>query len=82
MCPPFWSSNFWIFPVIMMLLMVGCMFFMYRRMGGMRMGGMCDRGQDRDGPVRETPLKAAKLRYAKGEITKQQFEELKQDLTS
>ncbi len=32
------------------------------------------------GPVRETALDILKVRYARGEITKQQFEEMKRDL--
>ncbi len=32
------------------------------------------------GPARESPLDILKVRYARGEITKQQFEEMKRDL--
>ncbi|MEQ8236669.1 MAG: SHOCT domain-containing protein [Syntrophomonadaceae bacterium] len=37
---------------------------------------------DGSGPssLRETPLEIAQKRYARGEITKEQFEELKRDL--
>ena len=31
-------------------------------------------------PVRETPLEILKRRYAKGEITREQFEEMKKDI--
>ncbi len=34
------------------------------------------------GPVRETPLDILKARYARGEITKQQFDEMKHDLNN
>jgi putative membrane protein len=35
----------------------------------------------RGGNVRETPLEILKKRYAKGEITKEQYEEMKQHLS-
>ncbi len=35
---------------------------------------------DRRSPERETPLEIAKARYARGEITREQFEQLKRDL--
>lgn len=31
-------------------------------------------------PVRETPMEILKRRYAKGEITREQFEEMKKDI--
>jgi putative membrane protein len=35
----------------------------------------------RGGSVRETPLEILKKRYAKGEITKEQYDRMKQDLS-
>ncbi len=85
----FWSSGFFIFPLIMMIIM---MFFMSRMFGR---GGKPPwmRGDDRgdQAPVSsgrgsgsggsETPLDILKTRFAKGEITKEQFEQMKSDLT-
>jgi putative membrane protein len=34
------------------------------------------------GPARQDALEIAKLRYARGEITKEEFEEIKRNLTS
>ncbi len=34
------------------------------------------------GATRETPLEILKARYARGEITKQQFEDIKRDLNA
>jgi len=34
------------------------------------------------GPKRETPMEILKRRYAKGEITKEEFDELKKDIES
>jgi uncharacterized membrane protein len=35
-----------------------------------------------DGLIRETPLEILKKRYAKGEITREQFEKMKNDLNA
>ena len=39
------------------------------------------RGTDGEGPERRTSLDIARERYAKGEITKEQYEQLKKDLS-
>jgi putative membrane protein len=39
-----------------------------------------DRLGFRDGLTRETPLEILKKRYARGEITREQFEKMKEDL--
>ena len=85
----FWSSGFFIFPLIMMIIM---MFFMSRMFGR---GGKPPWMRDNDrgeqplessrrvsgsgGP--EAPMDILKTRFAKGEITKEQFEQMKSDPT-
>lgn len=75
--PYFWSGGFWIFPFLMMLLMVVvCLFIGSRMRGACWPLGFQDRARD------ESPLDIAKRRYANGEINKEQFEALKKDLAT
>ncbi len=39
-------------------------------------------GGDARGPERHDALEIAKMRYARGEITKEQFDQIKRDLTT
>ena len=83
-----WEGGFgwmWIFPltfmVIMILFMVTCAFGFFRRSN--RWGSSCPMcgwhagGTKED---RETPRQILDRRYAGGEITKEQYEGMKQDL--
>jgi len=81
----FWSSGMWIFPLIMILVML---YVMPRMMGG---GGfkppwMQDSGRDRQDSVgtdsggAESPADILNTRYAKGEISKEEYDQMKSDL--
>ena len=82
----FWSTGIWMFPIVMIVGML-IMIFVIRPMmsgsGGPRSPwGASDREHHggRESRDSETPLEIVKKRYAKGEITKDEYEELKRDL--
>ncbi|MHB1688992.1 MAG: SHOCT domain-containing protein [Ignavibacteriaceae bacterium] len=78
----FWGSGMWIFPIVMLVVMLIVVSLIFGR-GGFRPPWWYDstkyHSQDED---RETPLEILKTRYAKGEITKEQFEQMKKDILS
>ncbi len=75
----FGMGGWWIFPVICMLVMF--FFFMMFRRGGFRppWGQNSDSYQS-ESKVSETAIDILKKRYAKGEITKEEFDQMKKDL--
>ncbi len=75
-----WWGGWWIFPIIMCIIM---MFFFFRMSG--RGGFRPPWAQDSDrhhqsSTESETALDILKKRYAKGDITKEDFEEMKKNL--
>jgi len=87
---PHW---FWIVPFLFMILMIVCATRMmrcaagWRRVRGQRTGwmplGWCKPGKD-SVAYRwvETPREILDRRYANGEITKEQYEQMKRDIES
>jgi putative membrane protein len=76
-----WFGGWWIFPIIMCLVIM-IFFFLRSRRGGFRPPWM--QGSDRDhreSTDSETPLEILKKRYSKGEITKEEFDQTKKDIT-
>ena len=69
------GTGWWIFPLIMIAVMVVFCFFLFGRRGGR--SSWCGSGDQKD---TETPLDILKKRYAKGEISKEEFEAIKKDL--
>ena len=71
-------GGMWIFPMIMFVIMIILMFMFVGRWG-YRPPWWGSGGQ---GGESETALEILKKRYAKGEVTKEEFEQMKKDLLS
>ena len=76
----FMFDGWWIIPMIMCILMMIFAFIFFSR-GGFRPPWM--QGSERDNNKStdlESPVDLLKRRYAKGEITKEEYEQMKKDL--
>ena len=67
-----WMPWWWIFPLIFLVLMVVFMVFMMR-------GGMCGGSHKTSGSA-ETPRETLDRRYARGEITREEYQQMRKDL--
>ena len=80
----FWWGGWWIFPILMPLVMVVVfvvvLYAVFGR-GGFRPPWWRDSTESstHSGPA-ETALEILKKRYAKGEVTREEFEQMKRDL--
>ena len=82
----FWWGGCWMFPIIMPLVMVGVvvaiLYFAFGR-GGCRPPWWNDSDRSSShSKDSETAVEVLKKRYAKGEITREEFEQMKKDLLS
>jgi len=77
----FWSSGMWIFPLIMIFIMLFVVSRFFGRGGGFKPPWSQDSDSCHlESGSSETSLDVLKKRYAKGEITKDEFEEMKKDV--
>lgn len=80
----FWMSGMWIlFPIVMVVAMIVVIYLIFGRRNG---GPMChdsDRRYHYDKHKdSESPLDILNKRYAKGEITKEDYEKMKRDISN
>ena len=85
----FFGEGMWIFPLIMLCLMVVVAIVLVRRYGGIqqalnaifsKMPMQSNHGEGSIEQQHETALDILKKRYAKGEVTQEQFDEMKKNL--
>ena len=76
----FWQWHLWVFPMFMpifWIVIIGlCLYFVFGRRGAPK---PWESGRSPEG---ETALDILKKRYAKGEISKDEFEQMKRDIGS
>ena len=75
----FWQWHLWVFPMFMpifWIVIIGlCLYFIFGRRGPAK---PWEPGRSPEG---ETALDILKKRYAKGEISKDEFEQMKRDIS-
>ncbi len=77
----FWMGGMWVFPLLMILLILVSVFVLARVLLGRDGSGPSVQDQYRRAPqLDESPLEIAKRRYARGEITKEEFEEIRKTI--
>ena len=77
----FWWGGMWIFPIIMLIVIVVVVFLIFGHRNFRPPWHGYNRFFDDQGGS-ETALEILKKRYAKGEITKEEFEQMKKDIVT
>jgi putative membrane protein len=79
-----WWGPMWFFPmampVIMLVVLFLCLYFMFGRGGVRPPWHNTDRVSGPGGQESESALEILKKRYASGEISKEEFEQIKKDI--
>jgi putative membrane protein len=81
----FWWSPMCVFPmiipIVLVVALIFCLYFMFGR-GGCRLPWQHPGTPQDTGRETESPLDILKRRYAKGELTKDEYEQIKRELES
>ena len=80
-CAGFGNGLWWIFPLIMVGMMVLCFFMMRGRMGSMMCWPRFRKPGSRDEDASDSPLDILNKRYPRGEVNREQYEEKKRVIT-
>ncbi len=79
-CLGFGYGFWWIFPIIMIIMMVLCFFMMRGHKGSMMCGPSFGRSGSHGERASDRSLDILNRKYAEGEINKQEYEEKKEDI--
>jgi putative membrane protein len=74
-----WMDGMWVFPLIMIIVMLFIVFMVFGR-GGFRLPWNDNNGNYYSNKPKETPMDVLKKRYANGEISKEEFDKIKNDI--
>jgi putative membrane protein len=75
----FWLSGMWIFPMLFLIVMLIIVYLVFGR-GGFRPPWHDSSNYYSKSGGSDTAFEILKKRYAKGEITKEEYEQIKKDL--
>jgi putative membrane protein len=77
----FWGGGMWIFPLIGLVIFLFLICFLFTRVcaGSSSFCGWGGQGAQDAGP--QPPMDVLKMRYAKGEISREEFERMKKDIS-
>ncbi|MFN2361168.1 MAG: SHOCT domain-containing protein [Marinobacter sp.] len=78
-------SGWWVFPVVMPIIMVMVLFIVFYLVfgrGGLKLPWNNSEGTSNHNEGSETAMEILKKRYAKGELTREEFEQVKKDIQS
>jgi putative membrane protein len=79
-CLGFGYGYWWIFPIIMIAMMVLCFFMMRGHAGSIMCSPGFGRSDSHSENASDRPLDMLNRKYAQGEINKQEYEEKKEDI--
>jgi putative membrane protein len=80
-CAGFGYGLWWIFPLLIVGMMVLCFFMMRGRMGSMMCRPGFHKSENHGEDASDSPLDILNKRYVRGEVNKEEYEEKKRVIT-